>query len=164
MLKMKVSLVWLTISFVCLLPWYLLAQNSPKDYLKIHNAARAKVGVKSLKWSFQLEEYAQAHLTMYIRDCMLKLSPAGNPYGENIAFERVGSLKELTGAEAVRLWLVQKQYYDEKSNSCVGGDCLSYTQVVWDTTTYIGCARVKCNNGRYMVSCNYYPPGNYVLD
>ncbi|RYR35822.1 hypothetical protein Ahy_A10g050921 [Arachis hypogaea] len=51
-----------------------------------------------------------------------------------------------------------KKHYDEKSNSCVGGFCFCYIQSVWHHTTYVGCARVKCNNGFHMVSCNYNPP------
>ncbi|RYR35841.1 hypothetical protein Ahy_A10g050946 [Arachis hypogaea] len=33
-------------------------QNSPKDYLKSHNDARAEIGVKPLKWDPQLASHA----------------------------------------------------------------------------------------------------------
>jgi pathogenesis-related protein 1 len=43
----------------------------------------------------------------------------------------------------------------------VGKSCGHYTQVVWRTSTKIGCARVVCNNGATIISCNYSPHGNF---
>ncbi|XP_057741078.1 pathogenesis-related protein 1A-like [Arachis stenosperma] len=160
---MKIS-VGRIISFVSVLFWCVSAQNSEEDYLKVHNAARKGVGVKPLKWDKELESYARAHLNKHVEDC--KLESSDGPYGENLV-RGTGFWKNLTGKEAVELWVSEKQYYDEKSNSCLGGDdgdddkCFGYTQVVWNTTTHVGCARVRCYNGSIMVSCNYNPPGNY---
>lgn len=39
------------------------------------------------------------------------------------------------------------------------GMCGHYTQMVWQTTRKIGCAKHKCPNGDYVV-CEYFPGGN----
>ncbi|KAH8498627.1 hypothetical protein H0E87_017527 [Populus deltoides] len=91
-----------------------------------------------------------------ISDCNLVHS--NGPYGENLA-KGSGSF---TGTAAVNLWVAEKPCYDYASNSCVGGQCLHYTQVVWRNSVRVGCARVKCTNGWWFVSCNYDPPGNYI--
>ncbi|KLJ09458.1 hypothetical protein EMPG_15120 [Blastomyces silverae] len=37
-----------------------------------------------------------------------------------------------------------------------------FTQIVWKSTTVVGCATVKCSNHlRWNTVCNYGPPGNF---
>ena len=42
--------------------------------------------------------------------------------------------------------------------------CGHYTQVMWNNTQSVGCGLRTTCTGTYatMISCNYYPPGNYV--
>ncbi|XP_021776104.1 basic form of pathogenesis-related protein 1-like, partial [Chenopodium quinoa] len=132
------------------------AQNSPQDYVDAHNAARAAVGVGNIQWTDdQVAAYAQQYANQRINDCALQHSQG--QYGENLA----GGSGELSGTDAVQMWVNEKANYDYNSNSCVGGDCLHYTQVVWRNSVRLGCARVQCNNGGYFIGCNYDPPGNY---
>ncbi|XP_034680895.1 pathogenesis-related leaf protein 6-like [Vitis riparia] len=132
------------------------AQNSQQDYLNAHNTARAQVGVGPMSWDNTVAAYAQNYAKQRIGDCNLVHS--GGPYGENLAR---GS-SSLTGTGAVNLWVGEKPDYNYNSNSCVGGECRHYTQVVWRNSVRLGCARVQCNNGGSFVTCNYDPPGNYV--
>ncbi|KAF5448342.1 hypothetical protein F2P56_028887 [Juglans regia] len=132
-----------------------LAQNSNQDFLDAHNAARAEVGVPPLTWNHTLQVYAE-NFANKRRDCNFENS--NGPYGENMA-QGWGTF---TALEAVKMWVDEKQYYDRKSNSCKGGECLHYTQVVWRDTKRIGCARVKCyKDGGIFMTCNYDPTGNY---
>lgn len=132
------------------------AQNSQQDYLNAHNAARSQVTVANIIWDNTVAAYALNYANSRISNCDLVHS--NGPYGENLA-KGSGSF---TGAAAVNLWVAEKPYYDYASNSCVGGQCLHYTQVVWRNSVRVGCARVKCTNGWWFVSCNYDPPGNYI--
>lgn len=132
------------------------AQNSQQDYLNAHNAARSQVTVANIIWDNTVAAYALNYANSRISDCNLVHS--NGPYGENLA-KGSGSF---TGTAAVNLWVAEKPYYDYASNSCVGGQCLHYTQVVWRNSVRVGCARVKCTNGWWFVSCNYDPPGNYI--
>ncbi|GAB4853392.1 hypothetical protein Ancab_017570 [Ancistrocladus abbreviatus] len=149
-IAMLFSLV-LTLSIVC------LAQNSHHDYLLVHNTVRALVGVGPLVWNDTVAAYAQEYAESRAGECLLEHSQG--PYGENIA-EGWGG--EFSGADAVKLWVDEKRNYDYGSNSCVGGECLHYTQVVWRNSVHLGCARVDCQNGGAFITCNYDPPGNYI--
>ncbi|KAK2987452.1 hypothetical protein RJ640_018589 [Escallonia rubra] len=133
------------------------AQNSPQDYLDAHNSARANVGVGAMTWDNTVAAYAQNYANQRIGDCNLVHS--GGPYGENLA---KGS-GTFTGTAAVNLWVAEKPYYNYTANSCASGHvCGHYTQVVWQNSVRLGCARVQCNNGWWFVICSYDPPGNYV--
>ncbi|XP_057495385.1 basic form of pathogenesis-related protein 1-like [Actinidia eriantha] len=150
----------ISLAFLCLMSLALVlpshAQNSPQDYLNAHNAARAEVGVGAMTWDNTVAAYAQNYANSRINDCNLVHS--SGPYGENIA-KGSGSF---TGTAAVNLWVAEKPNYDINSNSCVGGECLHYTQVVWRNSVRLGCARVQCTNGWWFVTCNYDPPGNFI--
>ncbi|MBA0760325.1 hypothetical protein Gotri_023076 [Gossypium trilobum] len=113
---------------ICLMAFTLayvsLAQNpSNEDYLNVHNAARAKVGVGPMTWDATVAAYAQQYASKRIADCDLIHSTG--PYGENLAEASYA----LSGAEAVTLWVDEKPHYNYDANQCVGGECLHYTQV-----------------------------------
>ena len=131
-----------------------LAQNTPQDFLEVHNQARAEVGVSPLSWNHTLEAYAQHYADERIPDCDLEHSMG--PFGENLA-EGYGEMK---GSDAVKFWLTEKPNYSYHSNSCVNDECLHYTQIVWRGSVHLGCARAKCDNGWVFVICSYDPPGN----
>ncbi|XP_076886594.1 basic form of pathogenesis-related protein 1-like [Bidens hawaiensis] len=129
-------------------------------FLIPHNQARARVGVQPLAWNQTLATYAREYATQRLRNCALIHS--GGPYGENLA---VGYGDQFDANAAVNLWVGEEQHYDKVSNSCVGGACLHYTQVVWRNSTHLGCARVNCYDEigtGWVVICSYDPPGNYV--
>ncbi|XP_012072761.2 pathogenesis-related protein 1 [Jatropha curcas] len=93
----------------------------------------------------------------HVSECNLVHSEG--PYGENLAW---GS-GDLSGEEAVKMWVDEKTYYDYNSNSCAPGRvCGHYTQVVWRESVRLGCAKVTCTNGGTFIGCNYDPPGNYI--
>ncbi|KAK4424275.1 Pathogenesis-related leaf protein 4 [Sesamum alatum] len=133
------------------------AQNSPQDYVDAHNVARAEMGVGPIVWDENVTAFAQNYVSQRIGDCNLVHS-TDRPYGENLA---KGS-GDFTGRAAVDLWVGEKPFYDYSSNSCVGGECGHYTQVVWRNSVRLGCARAQCNDGWWFISCNYDPPGNYI--
>ncbi|KAK7246659.1 hypothetical protein RIF29_41529 [Crotalaria pallida] len=138
------------------------AQDSKQDYLDAHNAARSEVNVPNLVWDDTVAAFAQNYADQRRGDCNLIHSGGGGIYGENLAM----STGDMSGKDAVNLWVDEKpnfNYNEPIPNCCVGGQqCLHYTQVVWRNTKSIGCAKVKCNNGGTFITCNYYPPGNYV--
>jgi pathogenesis-related protein 1 len=135
------------------------AQNSAQDFVNPHNSARAAVGVGAVSWDENVAAFARSWVAKLAGDCRLVHS-SGSGYGENLFG---GSGADFTAADAVSSWVSEKQWYNHGSNSCASGKvCGHYTQVVWRSSTKIGCARVICNNGGIIISCNYSPPGNYV--
>ncbi|KAK9183827.1 hypothetical protein WN943_024172 [Citrus x changshan-huyou] len=108
-----------------------------------------------MRWDNKVAAYAQNYANQRKADC--RLVHSGGPYGENLAW----SSGDLTGTAAVKLWVDERPKYNYNSNTCVGGECRHYTQVVWHNSVRLGCARVKCNNNRgTFVICSYDPPGN----
>ena len=87
--------------------------------------------------------------------------------GENIA---AGAPTQAV-SDAVASWVNEESSYDHATNTCAAGvECGHYTQIVWSTTTGVGCAKVSCtmnspfggfNTWDFSV-CDYSPPGNYV--
>ncbi|KAJ8448515.1 hypothetical protein Cgig2_012159 [Carnegiea gigantea] len=108
-------------------------------FLKGQNAARAAVGLPPFAWDDNLANYAQNWANQRIDDCALIHSDG--PYGENIFWGSGDS--DWSPEVAVNSWIVERQYYDYYSNSCMGGqDCGHYTQIIWRDSTRIGCAKV----------------------
>ncbi|TXG54067.1 hypothetical protein EZV62_019323 [Acer yangbiense] len=133
------------------------AQDSPRDFLNAHNAARAEMGVRNLTWNNTVASYAQNYANQRMGDC--KLVHSGGPYGENLA----GSTGNLSGKAAVGLWVSEKADYDTITSTCRDDKvCGNYTQVVWQDSKYLGCGAVQCKNGGSFICCNYDPPGNFL--
>ena len=135
----------------------LRAQDNPQDFLDAHNQARAAVGVDPLAWDETVAAYAQDYANQRRGDCALEHS--SGPYGENIAW----SSGDMSGVEAVNMWVNEQADYDYSSNACASGkQCGHYTQIVWKNSVSLGCAKVSCDNGQTFITCNYDPQGNIV--
>ncbi|KAL6012832.1 hypothetical protein ACLOJK_003321 [Asimina triloba] len=156
MASSALALALLSVISLALLAQQSTAQNSPQDFLRAHNAVRAKVGVGPMSWDNRVAAYALSYARQRMGDC--RLVHSRGPYGENLFW---GSGREFTAADAVNSWAAERQYYDYRTNTCARGKvCGHYTQVVWRNSVRLGCARVKCNNGAIFIICNYSPPGN----
>ncbi|XP_071691673.1 basic form of pathogenesis-related protein 1-like [Rutidosis leptorrhynchoides] len=132
-------------------------QDQQLDFLVPHNKARAQVGVQPLTWNTTVAAYARRYAYSRLGNCDMEHSEG--PFGENLA-EGYGD--QFSANDSVNMWVGEKQYYNYDSNSCVGDECLHYTQVVWRDSVHLGCAKLKCRNGWWFVICSYDPPGNYV--
>lgn len=135
-----------------------LTSAQKQEFLDAHNKWRAEVGVPSLVWSDDLENYAAEWAVINgEKDCNLEHRTT-HLYGENLYWS---SGMTFSPNDAVESWGSEiKDYHGEvvgQSNGVVG----HYTQVVWRTTTEVGCAAFKCGSA-LLVVCNYSPPGNYI--
>ena len=67
----------------------------------------------------------------------------------------------MTGPDAVSSWASEAADYDYASNTCAGV-CGHYTQVVWATSTKLGCGVSTCAGLTYghTIVCDYAPGGN----
>ncbi|OIS96796.1 PREDICTED: pathogenesis-related protein PR-1-like [Nicotiana attenuata] len=132
------------------------------QFLFHHNLVRATKMELPLTWDSNLEKYAKWWANSRKEDCRLMHSfPEGDfKLGENIYW---GSGSTWTPTDAVNAWADEQKYYNYASNSCVEGQlCGHYTQIVWKSTRKVGCARVICDSGDVFMTCNYFPPGNYI--
>ncbi|CCE64777.1 hypothetical protein TPHA_0I02760 [Tetrapisispora phaffii CBS 4417] len=124
------------------------------EMLNAHNAKRAlHQDTNSLEWSSDLASYAQNYADNY--DCSGTLTHSGGSYGENLA-------AGYDGADAVEAWYSEISSYDF-SNPAYSSSTGHFTQLVWKSSTQVGCGFKQCNNdwGTYII-CSYNPAGNYI--
>ncbi|KAI0720342.1 CAP domain-containing protein [Cerioporus squamosus] len=126
-------------------------------YLDAHNAVRAQFGASPLAWSDDLQAKAQG----YAEQCQLKHSDGAlGQVGENLA-AATGIFSE---QQAVALFTQDKDQFNRRDIVMS-----HFTQVVWKSTTQLGCGIALCpglfgdrkGTATYHV-CLYDPVGNVV--
>lgn len=148
------------------------AAPEPADYAGLvagHNALRAQVGVPPLAWSGDAARSAQAWADQLASEgCPLRYSSdmaRRETTGENL-LQAWGSTPyegwKRTPAAVVERWSSEGLYYDHASHRCnapQGRQCGQYLQMIWETTTAVGCGRARCETREVWV-CHYTPRGN----
>jgi uncharacterized protein YkwD len=138
-----------------------------------HNRWRKTVGAPPLTYSGELAASAQdwANHLRQSNQCKMRHSKPDGQYGENLYWASAiewsdgkRELQQVNSKKVVDDWGNERADYDYKNNSCAKGKmCGHYTQVVWKTTTTVGCAIAVCEDSHEQVwVCQYQPPGNWV--
>ncbi|KKY15416.1 putative allergen v5 tpx-1-related protein [Diplodia seriata] len=130
------------------------SSSGGNEWVTLHNNYRAKhVDTGNLVWDETLASGAKEHS----EKCVFEHSSSGGDYGENL-----GMGTGLTAQQTVDMW------YDEISDygSYWGKDdvpmsVMHFTQVVWKTTTKVGCGVAACSDGN-LVTCRYQEAGNML--
>ncbi|CAH1254777.1 GLIPR1L1 [Branchiostoma lanceolatum] len=84
----------------------------------------------------------------------------GTSVGQNIW---LSSMHKINFTDVIQSWYDEIDFYNWEETRCEpppGGMCTHYTQVVWSSTTDVGCGYYHCPNGNAAVVCNYGPQGN----
>ena len=130
--------------------------------LSAHNHERALVGHRPLEWDPQLASAAASYGPALARLRQLVHSPRETRPGqrENLAMAPRGSL---SAEQLVQLWsreklILRPGLFPAVSSTGRWEDVAHYTQMVWPTTTRVGCAVFAADND-YLI-CRYSPPGN----
>lgn len=139
------------------------------EMIMAHNTARASVGVGGLQWSESLASDAKRWAEVLRGEGCQGRHDTGNPDGENIYWKwqtgRSGQTGLISNAsEVVQSWVNERSQYDYGNNIC-NGVCGHYTQVVWRSTTEVGCGVSSCGEGDKQTDvwvCRYRPAGNWV--
>ena len=130
--------------------------------LAAHNAERAAVGHRPLVWDGALAASAASYGPVLARLGRLVHSPRDGRPGqrENLAMAMRGTMspEQLVGLWTDEKRLLQPGLFPNVSRTGNWNDVAHYTQMVWPTTTRVGCAihRAKWD---YLI-CRYSPPGN----
>jgi len=149
---------------------YALNRARPAEMVRAHNKWRRAVGVPDIKWSASLATTAQAWANNLEATRGCNLVHSRGRFGENLFWGSAvryssGTTEAQTVAptNVVDAWAGEKQYYTHGTNTCAEGKmCGHYTQVVWKTTTEVGCGSAVCADKSQVWVCNYAPAGNYI--
>lgn len=131
-------------------------EPTAQAYIDAHNKYRAKHCAPPLEWSDKLAQVAQRWANeLQKKGCVFGHSP-GAKYGENLAAGTIGALDP---ESTVAMWYDEIKLY-KFPNGGFSMETGHFTQVVWTTTTQVGCGHVQCK-GNDIIVCNYDPPGNW---
>lgn len=190
LLLLSVALVFLFSSVTSKLPKHFFAHKGAQwsgDLNKVplyqqlilqaHNQVRSEVGVPDLKWNSEAAKVAQS----WSNKCIFQHDLVNKNYGQNLAVIAIynsilnGNSRVITEEEilklipeSIKLWADEKNNYDYASNGCSQGEvCGHYTQMVWKSSTSVGCGITQCDDlidwfSSFYLVCNYSPPGNYI--
>lgn len=135
---------------------YVNQQAFIDDMLAQHNNYRALHGVPAVTWNQDLANFALGNA-----DSGTWAHTVNDQYGENIA---TGTYTDPDYYGYLWYNEIQQYNFNDPGYSESTGH---FTQMVWKSTTEIGCAvsNVENNLGYpYSMTCEYYPPGNVVND
>lgn len=131
--------------------------------LAAHNAERARVGAPPLRWDPALAASAAAYGPALAKLGRLQHSPRQLRPGqrENLW---MGSAGAYSPEQMVGSWIAERRYFragvfPHVSRTGNWMDVSHYTQLIWRTTTSVGCAVYRSRGWDYLI-CRYSPPGN----
>lgn len=132
--------------------------------LRMHNAERARAGVPPLEWNDELAAHAAAYARTLIETGRYEHdSTPGRrrAEGENLWKGQRGlfSYQVMLGQMTMEGRYFRPGRYPDVSATGSWHDLGHYTQMIWPTTTRVGCA-VASGAGADALVCRYSPPGN----
>ena len=125
------------------------------QFIAEHNRVRAKHCAPPLTWSPKLAAVAQQWASS-LRDQGCKFGHSGGQYGENLAAGTTGAMPP---SAVVAMWYDEVKGYSFKQPG-FSMQTGHFTQVVWRSTSQVGCAMAQCKGNDIWV-CEYDGPGNW---
>ncbi|XP_037062172.1 C-type lectin domain family 18 member A isoform X1 [Peromyscus leucopus] len=141
--------------------------------LSLHNRLRSQVqppaaNMRRMDWSESLAQIAQARAALCGTSAPPNVAsaPRHTPQvGWNVQLLPVGSA---TFVEVVNLWFAEGLQYRHGEAECAhNATCTHYTQLVWATSSQLGCGRHLCSVDQTVMEafvCAYSPGGNWDVN
>ena len=135
-----------------------------RTVLGAHNTARHQFGVAPLAWSAELAAEAQQH-AQYMASTGIyghdRTPGRRKKQGENLWRGKRGlfSYDVMVGVMVDEARYFRPGAFPNNSATGTWNDVAHYTQIVWPTTTAVGCALASSATTDYFV-CRYSPTGN----
>jgi hypothetical protein len=134
-----------------------------RQLLDAHNRERALVGAAPLQWDPNLARSAMSYAPTLASLGSLQHSPRASRPGQRENLWR-GPARYYGPAQMVGTWAAEKRFFRPgvfPAVSATGNwfDVSHYTQMIWSTTTHVGCGIYRAGRWDYLI-CRYSPPGN----
>ena len=131
--------------------------------LAAHNRERAAVGVAALRWDAQLASGAAAYAAQLARMGQLVHSSRQSRPGQGESLW-MGTAGAYTPDAMMQNWASERRFFRAgmfPNVSTTGNwqDVSHYTQMIWRSTTHVGCA-VERSGRWHVLVCRYSPAGN----
>ena len=132
--------------------------------LQAHNGARHRFGVSPVAWSDELALEAMRHADYMARTGIYghdQTPGRRKKMGENLwrGSRGVFSYDIMVGVMVEEAKFFRPGAFPQNSATGNWTDVAHYTQIVWPTTTHVGCALASSASTDYFV-CRYSPTGN----
>ncbi|XP_045047933.2 C-type lectin domain family 18 member A isoform X3 [Desmodus rotundus] len=149
-----------------------LSRKESFGLLSLHNRLRSRVqppaaNMRRMDWSESLARQAQARAALCGRPAP-SLGPTHwdtSHVGWNVQLLPVGSASFV---QVVGLWFAEGQWYSHEAAECAhNATCTHYTQLVWATSSQLGCGRHHCSGDQAEMEafvCAYSPGGNWEVN
>ena len=137
------------------------------EILALHNSARDDARLPRLAWSEDMAEAADGWARRLAREGRLHHSDWKDRKGtgENLWIGTAGYFgpEEMIGAFTGEKKDFRRGTFPDVSATGQWEDVGHYTQIIWPSTTRVGCAMARANGNDVLV-CRYSPAGNYFGD
>ncbi|XP_071821691.1 Golgi-associated plant pathogenesis-related protein 1-like [Apostichopus japonicus] len=125
--------------------------------LEAHNKLRGEHHAKKLQWNTELAESAKDWAKRVADKGYIQHSDSTR-FGENIMMTEED--EDFSGEEAVQKWAREEALYDYTNPKWQKGTS-HFTQIIWQTTTEVGIAKVHLeSSNKYVIVVHYKPSGN----
>ena len=137
--------------------------NASARILAAHNRERARVGAAPLAWDQRLAASAAAYGPTLDRIGALRHSPRSARPGQSENLW-MGTRGYFSPEAMVGAWISERDHmrpgvFPAVSRTGRWEDVGHYTQIVWPTTTHVGCAVYSAASNDFLI-CRYSPKGN----
>jgi Cysteine-rich secretory protein family len=136
--------------------------------LAVHNRERAAVGVPPLVWNDTLAADARTYAQYLVQTGKFEHPSAEwvaahpmSPESENLAGRHGSFPPTVPIAQEMQGWIAEKNVFQGLPSATGDNTVGHYTQMIWKSTTQVGCATATANNYDVLV-CRYTPPGNVI--
>ena len=133
-----------------------------EEILTNHNYHRKRHQVDNLVRNAEIEQVAQSY-SEYQASIDSMQHSNNKKYGENLYYCGSSSGECVTGKKASEMWYDEVKDYDFDNPRYIKGTG-HFTQLVWKGSKQIGCGAACNSHNNCYLTCNYYPPGNYLSD
>ena len=136
-----------------------------REWLEVHNAARAEVGLGPLVWNPALAGDARDWAESLAARRSFQHDPRLHERGQGENLWR-GTLGHFAPWQMIDMFVSEKRHFrpgifPQVSRTGRWSDVGHYTQIIWPQTRQVGCA-VARNRSDEVLVCRYWPAGNVM--